>query len=173
MKHFLTDNPLWISLWFNLCWFVAVVWQNTVVLGLLLLPLLILITRTQQFSPLIILVMIGVSVDTSFTLLNIFQFNEPAFIIPVWLILLWMCFGIFIIHILSHLPKSPYWFALIGAISGPFSYVSGYYLEAVEFVLSLHDTIALLSITWAILLPTIAWLIKRTSNVEKVRHEIL
>ncbi|MEE4297437.1 MAG: DUF2878 domain-containing protein [Wenzhouxiangella sp.] len=120
--------------------------------------------RRSEFRLIGLTVLIGFTVDSIFSASGLLQYEAGVIVpwlAPVWILSLWVAFGTTLNLSLRWL-KNRWWLAMIlGAVSGPLSYLSGSRLGAVEF----SDTglaLICLSITWAILLPSLAALAVRS-----------
>ncbi|MGO4998279.1 DUF2878 domain-containing protein [Oceanisphaera sp. W20_SRM_FM3] len=132
-------------------WFVAVMGQNSLawVLGLLILVHFIFtLSRADDFKVLS-LGLVGIAVDAVLTWGEVFAFEQW----PIWLALLWLGFVLTLGHSLRWLAARPVWQqALLGAISGPSSYLGGWRLGAVDLPFGPWLTLAILAPVWALLL---------------------
>ena len=132
-------------------WLLAVMGQNSLVwlLGVLILAHFVFTPSRTADVQVLSLALIGVVVDGLLTWCGVFAFSQW----PIWLALLWVGFVLTLGHSLRWLAARPVWQqALLGAISGPSSYLSGWRLGAVELPFGPWLTIALLVPVWALLL---------------------
>lgn len=96
------------------------------------------------------LALIGVSLDASLSLVNVFAFQQ----IPLWLVLLWLGFVLNFGHSLRFLRHLHLlWQIVIGAAGGCYAYLASWKLGAVEFPLGLINTACIIAVAWALLLP--------------------
>ena len=132
-------------------WLLAVMGQNSLawLLSLLILAHFVFTPSRTADVQVLSLALIGVAVDGLLTWGGVFAFSQW----PIWLLLLWVGFVLTLGHSLRWLAARPVWQqALLGAISGPSSYLSGWRLGAVELPFGPWLTIALLVPVWALLL---------------------
>lgn len=132
-------------------WLVAVIGQNSFawLLGLLILAHFIFTPTRTLDTKVLILSLIGLSMDGLLTWGGVFAFN----LWPVWLLLLWVGFVLTFGHSMRWLSARPMWQqALLGAMAGPSSYLSGWRLGAVDLPLGPWWTLGLLAPLWALIL---------------------
>ncbi|MDD9890644.1 MAG: DUF2878 domain-containing protein [Gammaproteobacteria bacterium] len=103
---------------------------------------------------------IGISVDSLLTIFGIFSFANSNFLIPLWLIMLWLAFSTTLTHSLSFLSK--HWFiaAIAGGVAFPFNYAVGERLGAVTFDAPFILTMLVIGIVWLFLLPVLYFVIR-------------
>lgn len=153
--------PAYVSLLvFKLSWALLVFWQQSFVwLALLLLvaSLLYQAKPGQVALRAAFIALVGVSVDQVLTLAGIFTFATP--VIPLWLVLLWLHFGLALPTGLVFLGKLPLWARMaVGATAGPLGYWIGASRNGVELAEPLIAVMTLLALLWAVLLPAFLWL---------------
>lgn len=155
--RFIASKRWFNAAWFQLCWFLAVLGNHAMVPVLLLLIALHLALHPSSGKELRMMLIggsMGLVVDGTLTQLGVFVFSAPpAFVIPLWLLLLWAAFAATLRNSLSFLRHRPVLTALLGAAAGPLSYVAGMKLGAVSFTLPLPQILILLAAIWAIQLP--------------------
>lgn len=137
---------------FQCFWLLAVVGQNssTALLCLLLLSHFVFTPSRAQDARVLLLAGLGISVDFLLSLSGVFVFNQP----PFWLGLLWLGFVLTLGHSMGWLSRLKWpWLMVIGALSGPSSYLAGWRLEAVTLPLGISTTLFILVPIWALLLP--------------------
>ena len=107
---------------------------------------------------------LGTLLDSSLTMLGVFQFPPGGPLIPLWLILMWALLAITLNHCLAW-TATPWWRAsLFGALGGPLSYCAGARLAGVEMPLGLWPSLTLLGVIWACLFPALHWLARYLRN---------
>jgi hypothetical protein len=94
----------------------------------------------------------GIAADALLSAAGVFQFPGGV-LVPLWLCCLWLAFAAALRRSLGWLGVRPWLAAVAGAIAFPLNYWVGQRAGAVEFGYSLPATLALLAVTWAILLP--------------------
>ena len=144
---------------FQLGWFACVLGGNSGWLllagGALLVHLLWISRSLSELRLVLVVCLLGSTVDSLLLNAGIFTFQQPGVVIPFWLVLLWALLAITLNHCLAWTAK-PLWRAmLLGAIGGPLSYYAGQRLGAVQFPLGLWPTLAGLSLLWAGLFATL------------------
>ncbi len=83
---------------------------------------------------------------------------------PPWILALWVLFGTMLNGSLAWLHRRPGLAALLGAVFGPLSYLSGARLDAASFPRSGALAMAVLALVWAALLPALIGLAGRSSG---------
>ena len=83
---------------------------------------------------------------------------------PPWILALWVLFGTMLNGTLAWLQGRPGLAALVGAIFGPLSYLSGARLGAASFLRSRALAIAVLASVWAAVLPALTGIASRSSG---------
>ncbi|ART79578.1 DUF2878 domain-containing protein [Oceanisphaera avium] len=135
-------------------WLLAVMGQNLVawLLALLLMAHFIVTPNPRLDFKVVSLALLGLSVDVVLTLSGVFSFSQW----PVWLGLLWVGFVLTLGHSMAWLATRPRWQqALLGAVTGPSSYITGWRLGAVDLPLGPGWTLLLLAPLWSLLLITL------------------
>ena len=95
---------------------------------------------------------VGVAADALLSTLGVYQFAGGV-LVPLWLCCLWLAFAAALGRSLAWLAARPALAALAGAVAFPLNYWAGQRLGAVEFGYALVPTLALLALTWGLLLP--------------------
>nr|WP_324258922.1 DUF2878 domain-containing protein [Cellvibrio fontiphilus] len=72
---------------------------------------------------------------------------------PVWLSCLWVLMGLTLHHSLGWIYQRPLWAGLLGAVSGPLSYLAGVKLSSAQWSGSLMEVIPIMAVLWLIVLP--------------------
>ena len=135
-------------------WFTSVLGQNQwLILGLAILAAHFALSPSRRDDAgVLLLVVVGLSLDSLLTLVGLFDFSE----FPYWLAVLWIAFVLTLGHSLKWLRQlHPLWQAMVGAMTGTLSYFAGYQLEAVTFPHGVLLSCIVLSVVWAILLPVL------------------
>lgn len=157
----LNSNALINGILFQVLWLVAILgsaYHMTWPAGIACAALLAyqLQGKNRQASDLRLLFgacIIGLLMDSLWVNLGLYQFTTTwpfAAITPAWLLALWIGFGLTINHSIAWLSLHPILPPLMGAISGPLSYLAGIRLGAVEFLHSNYVVLACLAVSWAI-----------------------
>lgn len=150
--------------WFlnNLFWAGCVVGRYEFIwlVGPCVAAYVLLLLRQEIIRPFQVVppLLLGVLVDSLFTAAGLFVFEPRSLLLPAWMWVLWLAFVTTLPLSLRLFGGNPYLAALTGAIGFPASYFIGYQVGAIQFALPLPLTLAILSTTWAILLPVMyAW----------------
>lgn len=149
------------KLWFNAIWFQGI-WFCTVLGRDSLLPVVALLLALHlwlaradwrgELRQLMLVGGLGIAADALLSAAGVFQFPGGV-LVPLWLCCLWLAFAAALRRSLGWLGVRPWLAAVAGAIAFPLNYWVGQRAGAVEFGYSLPATLALLAVTWAILLP--------------------
>jgi hypothetical protein len=142
---------------FNGLWLSCVVGQNDfmwITAPLLLAYLGFLISNAMMsLSGILVPASIGIVADISLTLTGVFQFQDAALVIPIWLIVLWLGFASTLSQSLSIFGKKKWIAAVAGAVSFPLNYGVGEKLGAVAFGETYLTSMLIMALLWAVLLP--------------------
>ena len=150
---------------FYLAWFGLILLGNTFIpidIALIAAHLIIVVKapekRFAELKLITAIVIIGLLVDNALTAFSVFNFPNTssssfdAFLIPLWLVVLWACFAATIAHSMQVMAKSKLLQVCVGAVFAPMSYIAGEKFGAVEFGYSLSVTFFILALVWSILL---------------------
>lgn len=139
---------------FNLIWFGLVYWGNQFTL-VAILALIIHLTfyckGRHEWQLILFVSAIGILVDSILSLSGFYIFDSQ-YLIPFWLVLLWLCFSATLLHSLHFLSYSRILQALIGLFIAPLSYIAGQKMGAVQFSNSLLISYLVIGFIWACLL---------------------
>ncbi len=148
---------------FQMGWFACVLgaahgfaWAGPVVVGLLLvLHLRLQEDAREELEIMAAAALLGFFFDTSLAASGQVSYigSLAGFVSPPWLISMWINFGLTLRTSLAWLEGRPGIAALAGAVSGPFSYVAGARLGAIELAQPYWVPLALLALGWGIALP--------------------
>ncbi|MEM7400909.1 MAG: DUF2878 domain-containing protein [Pseudomonadota bacterium] len=130
--------------------------------------------RTRDIKIMLIIGVIGIVIDSTFTQLNILSF--PGFVdhqlpIPAWLMVLWFVFALMVPYSLYWLGKNLKIAAIAGAIGGSLSYLLGHKLGALNLGDPVWLSFGIYFIKWGILFP-IALLIVKYFTQATIKSEI-
>ena len=149
-------------IWFQTIWFLAILFEDAYLLIILsLLVLHIVFSKHKREDTLLGLGigLYGSLVDGVLLQSGLFAFsNQFAWFIPYWLVTLWIAFGMMLRISLDYLQRRYVLSAILGAISGPLSYIAGERLDAVIFPQSTLLTVVVLSVIWAMTVPLWLWI---------------
>jgi len=156
---------------FNVAWFGLIYLGNSfvpVALLMLLAHFKWLSKSKNEITLVLVVSLIGISVDSLFQLTNVFIFPNNHHI-PVWLVFIWLGFATTISHSLSFLAAYKPLQILLGFVMAPLSYRTGEMLGAVEFGQSYLSTHFILGTTWALLL-LLFFSLKARFNQKELNH---
>lgn len=132
-----------------------------VVAALLVLQLLLRPHAAREAFLILVVGLLGWTVDTTQALLGVFSFGttSPApWLCPLWLVAVWMIFATTLTGSMRWLIGRYALAALFGAAGGPLSYYYGLRLGAIEFNTSMVITLVTLAFVWAAVMPVLVWL---------------
>ena len=112
--------------------------------------------------------LIGITIDSSLTFFGIFIFTESIFIIPLWLIVLWINFSTTLTLSLSFIGKNKLVAFGLGATALPFNYTVGERLGAVTFGEPYLFSILILVLVWSVSFP-ILFIVSQENFIEKLK----
>ncbi|MDP4788886.1 MAG: DUF2878 domain-containing protein [Haliea sp.] len=153
----LTEKVWFNALWFQGTWFCAVLGQNellAVTLGLIGLHFALVPKRLRELRQLALLGGIGMAIDAGLSALGVFQFTGGV-LLPLWLCGLWLAFATTLGRSLAFFASRPWLAALAGGLVLPFNYYAGSRLGAVEFGWPLWQSLLIMAVIWAVMLPTL------------------
>lgn len=175
----MTKLPLQIPfvnlLIFKLSWFLLVFFQESAVAWglLLLLASISLQFRTgTAWKRAVYIAFIGMATDQLLAMLGVYEFQTR--LLPLWLVILWLHFGMVLPCGFGFLQAWPRWGqALAGIVAGPLSYWAGSLQGGVQFPFPLYQTLLILALVWGLLLPGLIWLAARKSLPETGQSSML
>ena len=153
---------------FNLSWFGLVYWGNNFIpfaFALLIAHLFFQSKNHKELLLILIISVIGISVDSLLQQLNVFVFFNPSHI-PLWLAMLWASFAATICHSLRFLESSKLLQLAVGGLVSPLSYIAGYKFMAVDFGYSILITYLILALIWGGLFVLFFYLKSKIIKVE-------
>lgn len=115
---------------------------------------------------LIAAILLGLIIDTCWTIFGLMQFTDPRPlhpIAPIWILIMWVGFALTINHSMAWMKEHRLLPALMGFIGGPMAYYAGLKLGAVEYLVNPWQMSVILGVVWAIAL-TILVKISQTGN---------
>lgn len=134
---------------FKLSWFALVLFQNLLVIPVLLFVFWSL-WRCNPSERLIWLALaaLGIALDSALQYSGVLSFNGAAWL-PLWMLVLWLVFSLVVVQVFSvYLQK--YWLAaLIAAVSGPMAYLGGAALSGQMRVSHTTEAYIALALCWA------------------------
>lgn len=159
---------------FQLGWFACTLGGNTVALvttvAILTVHLLWVGSWAKEKQLLAVTFFLGCAIDSFLGNMHILQFhqNDDSRILPLWLACLWLIFATTLRHSLDWSRRHKLAGAALGFIGGPLSYYAGGQLSGVVLAQPLWQTLLLLAVIWATVIPMLqsfsqAWLNKARS----------
>jgi hypothetical protein len=147
---------------FQIGWFACVLGGNSlwllVTLAVVLLHLSFIGSWQRDGRLMMMAFALGTVLDSALLKLGVFDFSTTGLVIPLWMALLWPLLASTLNHCLAWTAK-PLWLAsLLGAVSGPASYVAGSHLADVQLPLGLWPSLLILGAIWAVMFPALHWL---------------
>lgn len=145
---------MWLNaLLFQVGWFVCVLERGLLALAAtaLILGMHLFRHREQprEWLCIAVIAFIGVLQDFLLIQLNVLQFDGQP-VPPLWLVAIWLLFASTLNHSLKWLQQRWWLAALLGAISGPLSYLAGERLGALTLN---KELLPVLGIAWGMCLP--------------------
>ncbi|MFT4925518.1 MAG: hypothetical protein ACI8WB_001611 [Phenylobacterium sp.] len=141
-----------------------VAWFGCIFIGNLFIPVVLIWlgfhlrdceSPTVEFSFLILVTVTGSAIDSALIHFGVFVFSGHSWLIPWWLMFIWLSFALTINGCLAFLRRSIVLQLLAGMVLAPLSYIGGSAFGVVEFGYSTAVTFAILSVVWSMLLPAI------------------
>ncbi|MCV2403510.1 DUF2878 domain-containing protein [Marinomonas sp. C2222] len=169
---------------FQLVWLICVVGGSPVALIATLVYLSIhqhyLMNNKAEWRLIVLFGVLGCLIDGGLFKMGILlpDSGEPLDgIMPIWLLCLWFCVGTLFAHGLRFLQSRYFAAALAGFIGPAFSYFAGAKLTDINLAQPTFESLLLISIIWAILVPMGVWLSEKwqlyPSLPEQNEHEEL
>lgn len=163
------------SIWFQLCWFAAVLgtqqWQWLTVGATVVTLAYCCKTEISSLKRIAAILVVGVMLDTVNQQFSILAF--PTQWLPIWLLCLWFLFPWYAYQLKPVLYRFPkIYVSVVGGLGGAGSYFAGYKLQAVEFGLSTGITFAILFLEWFFFMLLILKVYGNERFEEKLETEI-
>lgn len=171
----MTRSNLLNALGFNAGWLACVVGGNAWALlaAALLLPLHFHWASRDRREWLLAtaFALVGLCMDLGWQAAGLLQFTGagPAGI-PPWLAVLWLLFSVTLFHSLAWLQQRLLLAAMLGALSGPLSYIAGIRLGAASSQLSSLEIALWMAPAWALLLPALLWVARGRNPAGRLAH---
>ncbi len=151
IKDTLTKNmPLLIaSTLFNVAWFLALLGGNSALPVLILGLLGYFYYLPQSIGPVLLMAFIGIMGDSLLASQAVLVFSKPT--LPLWLVMLWLCFAAYVWAIRLYILSWPFaWLLVIAPFGGLMCYLAGEKLGAVEILAPLSSQYAFIFLAWFI-----------------------
>ena len=158
---------------FQLSWWGCVlgVKSGIVYLGPVLMSIFLILhfyfytSNYTEIRLIILFGIIGTMIDTSMAYCNILNYNgtytPTTFIAPLWITSMWCGFSATVNHSLAWLKNRYFASMLLGAVSGPLSYLAGVKFGAIEFSTLPVIAIGVVALFYAVTIPLIYWVNER------------
>ncbi|WP_162224930.1 DUF2878 domain-containing protein [Neptunomonas antarctica] len=146
---------------FNLIWALSIFIGNDALLWIAVLLLLhfVFVAKSWIELPIVLVVaLVGYSVDYILTIAGVFRFEQAQGITPVWLFFLWIGFCSTLRYSLHFFSEKYRIASIAGAIAGCVTYFSAAHFGAVELPLAPVISAAILAGVWALLFPALLWI---------------
>lgn len=156
------SQKLWVNfLGFQVYWWACILYQNNALalcIGLLILHLYFHELPVQEVTSVIILGLIGYSIDVLLTLFQLFQFPSSLdYLPPIWLLFLWLGFATSITTLFHRHHINLSFGAAVGALTAPLSYLAAAKLGAVTLPFGYFTTWIILMPVWFVLVPVLLY----------------
>ena len=142
---------------FQATWFVCVLSTESIALyftcTVLFIHFIAIGSWHKEKEIIAICLLLGSTVDSFLGDLNILLFGSEGRIIPLWLACIWVIFGTTIRHSLAWAGRHLILGATVGFFGGPAAYYAGSRLTDVRLAEPLWQTLLILAITWAVIIP--------------------
>lgn len=154
-------------------WFACVLGGSQIALfttvAILLIHFIWIAQWRKEREIIVICLLLGCAIDSFLGNLNILQFHPESRLLPLWLACLWVLFGTTLRHSLDWTRTHKLAGALLGGIGGPASYFAGAKLTEVSLAQPQWQTLGILALIWALLVPLLqsfseAWANKARSR---------
>ncbi|MGO0305825.1 DUF2878 domain-containing protein [Endozoicomonas acroporae] len=162
---------------FQLGWFACVLGGDQIALAaaviVLFIHLLWIGNWHKEKQILALTLLLGCAIDSFLGNLEILKFNsqldDAGRILPLWLACLWLIFATTLRHSLDWSRTNKLYGAILGFFGGPLSYLAGSKISDVTLAQPLWQTLLILAIIWAVVIPMLqsfsqAWLNKAKSG---------
>jgi hypothetical protein len=142
---------------FQIGWFACVLGGNQiavpVTLAILIAHWFLVSKQIAEWRTIFLVALVGIIIDSGLFAAGVFNDGSERHIAPLWLIGLWLLFATTLNHSFSWLHQRYVLAIVLGAISGPLSYLAGVKLGAVSFGIEQVSALLLLALIWAVLFP--------------------
>tara|TARA_B100001142_G_C14313881_1_gene647679 strand:- start:924 stop:1448 length:525 start_codon:yes stop_codon:yes gene_type:complete len=127
--------------------------------------LYLFVSSRSEIKLIILFGFVGTLLDTSMFYGGILHYNgsytTTTFIAPLWITSMWCGFSATINHSLSWLKNRYFYSILLGAISGPLSYLAGVKFGAIEFSALPIIAISVVALFYGLTIPFMYWVNER------------
>lgn len=124
---------------------------------MLLIHFLFFSGRAREWLLIVVVTATGALIDSCLINRGVLLTGDASLSIPLWLVCIWLMFAMTLCHVMSWLQQRLIVAAALGAVMGPVSYASGARLGDMTLGEPLLQSLALLSVCWAMLMPLLMW----------------
>lgn len=134
---------------FKLSWFALVLFQN-----LLLVPVLLFVAwslwrcRQRERLAWLALAVAGITLDSLLQYSGVLSFTGSAWL-PLWMLTLWLAFSLVVVQVFSVYLQNYWLAALVAAVSGPMAYLGGAALSGQMQVSNTLQAYVVLAVCWS------------------------
>jgi hypothetical protein len=155
----LTINTLFHLIFFQVCWALSIICHDSLLSWLVvgLIPIYLLIEHRfekTKFSELLLraaIIVAGLMAELLFRHVGLTNYSSPEFIVPSWLFLVWLSFGLTFNGCYRWLNNYSIWISIsLGAVFGPMTYWIASQIAPFEILQPIGFTLAS-SVFWGLL----------------------
>lgn len=144
-------------LMFQSGWFICVLlcdpWAIIYTLAAVVIHFVLSARRADDAVAVMLCLVIGLAHDFFLIAGGYLQFEGSNNGPPLWLTCLWVLMGLTLHHSLKWLYERPFWSGLLGAMSGPLSYLAGVKLSSAQWSGPLTEVLPIIAGLWLLVLP--------------------
>lgn len=149
--------PLINGIIFQIGWFACLIGGYIAAMSTLLIALIVhrkvFVTDNREWFLIIGFAAVGVAVDTLFSLTGAIVFSTGSLLPPIWLVCIWLFFAMSLNHVFIWLHDRLVLAAVLAAIFGPVSYLSGSKIVGASFAEPLWFSLGSIAVVWFFLFP--------------------
>lgn len=165
-----TLNKILNIVFFQISWFSCLLleqrWSLMITIIILLLHHVLIVRSSKEWLFISFVALLGSAADMLFGLSGVLDFPEHYFLIPVWLVCIWLTFATTLNHGFDWLKNHLCLAACLGSVGGPASYLAGAALTDVSFASSFWYSILPLATFWAVFFPASMYAAKKMLPVK-------
>jgi uncharacterized protein DUF2878 len=152
-------NTLFHIIFFEVCWALSIVYHDSVLSWLVIALVAVYLLVERKFekprpNEMILrlsLIAVGLLMELSFRYLGLSNYPSPDYLVPSWLFLVWLSFGLTFSGCYRWLSRYSIWFSvLLGAVFGPITYWVASRIAPFEILEPIGFTI-ISSVFWGVL----------------------
>lgn len=149
--------------WFQAIWWLAILFQYKyfwLIVVLIAGHFLLSKSKIDDLKCALVGIIASCAVDYPLTRLGVLEFNDGSgFIVPLWLVCIWLAFTCTITRSLSFMRYKYALGAGLAAVSGTMNYIAGARLGAVTLPFDILTSAAYIGVFWACAFPAINFII--------------